>query len=250
MTESLVETSREGDVCVVRLNRGEKLNAISTVLERQLGALLRTEAVQTSGCVVVVGAGRAFSAGADISEFADRDPESILRYYRESGHVYEALAALPQPTVSAVHGYCLGGGLELALATDFRIADETAVLGFPEVGIGILPSSGGTMRTARLVGPARAKQLILLGGRLDARQALDAGLVTEVVAAGGALDRALELGHTLAALPAAAVAVAKQAIDVSSEASREAMLLIERLAYGLLAQTAAAREAAEGFSGG
>jgi enoyl-CoA hydratase/carnithine racemase len=249
VTELFVETSREGDVCILRLNRDEKLNAISTAVERQLAAAVRSSAVQTSACVVVVGAGRAFSAGADISEFADRDPESILRYYRESGNVYEELAALPQPTISAIHGYCLGGGLELALATDFRIADETAVLGFPEVGIGILPSSGGTLRTARLVGPARAKQLILLGGRLDAREALDAGLVTEVVAAGVALDRALELGHSLAALPAAAVAVATQAIDASPDASREAVLLIERLAYGLLAQTAAARAAAEGFSG-
>ena len=100
-----------------------------------------------------------------------------------------------QPTISAIHGYCLGGGLELALATDFRIADETAVFGFPEVSIGILPSSGGTVRAARLLGPARAKQLILLGGRLDADEALAAGLVTEVVAADGSLERALELAH-------------------------------------------------------
>jgi enoyl-CoA hydratase/carnithine racemase len=250
VTDALVEASRDGAVCVLRLNRPDKLNAISTGVERELGAALAGEEVRTSACVVVAGSGRAFSAGADISEFAERDPEAILRYYRESGGVYEELASLPQPTIAAIHGYCLGGGLELALAADFRVADETAVLGFPEVGIGILPSSGGTVRATRLLGPARAKQLILLGGRLDAREALGAGLLTEVVAEGRALERALELARALAALPPVAVAVAKQAIDAVPDASREAALLVERLAYGLLAQTEAARAAAEGFTGG
>ena len=249
MTAPLVETRRDGAVCVVTLRREEKLNALSSAVERALADALAGDDVRGSACVVVTGSGRAFSAGADISEFRDRDPEAIAAYYRETGGVYEQVAALRQPTISAIHGYCLGGGLELALATDFRVADETAVLGFPEVAIGILPSSGGTMRAARLLGPARAKQLILLGGRLDAAAALGAGLVTEVVAAGGALDRALELGGALAELPPLAVSVAKQAIDAAADSSREAALLIERLAYGLLAQTRAAQDAAEGFGG-
>jgi enoyl-CoA hydratase/carnithine racemase len=247
VSEPLVEARREGDVCILRLRRGDKLNALSTALEGALGAALDSAEIGESACVVLVGEGRAFSAGADISEFADRDPEAIARYYRESGGVYERVAALPQPTISAIHGYCLGGGLELALATDFRVADATAVFGFPEVGIGILPSSGGTVRAARLLGPARAKELILLGGRIDAAAALRAGLVTEVVAEGGSLDRALELAQTLAGLPRLAVSVAKQAIDAAPESSREAALLIERLAYGLLAQTTSARDAAEDF---
>jgi enoyl-CoA hydratase/carnithine racemase len=247
VSEPLVEARREGDVCILRLCRAEKLNALSTALEHELNAALDSADVAQSACVVLVGEGRAFSAGADISEFADRDAEAIARYYRESGGVYERVAALPQPTISAIHGYCLGGGLELALATDFRVADTTAVFGFPEVAIGILPSSGGTVRAARLLGPARAKELILLGGRLDAEAARAAGLVTEVVAEGGSLDRALELAQTLAGLPRLAVSVAKQAIDAAPESSREAALLIERLAYGLLAQTTSARNAAEDF---
>jgi len=247
MSGSFVAAERDGAVCVIRLSREEKLNAISTAVERELSDVLAGEAVRTSACVVLAGSGRAFSAGADVSEFADRDVEAILRYYRESGGVYEQLASLPQPTISALHGYCLGGGLELALATDFRIADETAVLGFPEIGLGILPSSGGTSRAARLLGPAQAKRLILLGERVGAREALAAGLVTEVVAEGGALARALELARALAELPAAAVAVAKQAIDAAADSPHGAAILIERLAYGLLAQTTAAREAAEGF---
>jgi enoyl-CoA hydratase/carnithine racemase len=247
MSESLVETRRDGGVCILQLRREEKLNALSGAVERALAEALAGEDVRGSACVVLTGSGRAFSAGADITEFRERDAEAVLRYYRESGAVYEQVAALPQPTIAAIHGYCLGGGLELALATDFRVADETAVFGFPEIGLGILPSSGGTTRAARLLGPARAKELILLGGRRSAEEALAIGLVTEVVAEGRALERALELGRSLAELPPVALAVTKQAIDAAPEASRDVSLLVERLAYGLLAQTEAARDAAEGF---
>jgi enoyl-CoA hydratase/carnithine racemase len=231
---SFVAVERDGAVALVRLERDEKLNAISTAVERELSAALASEEVRTSRAVVISGSGRAFSAGADVTELADRDPEAILRYYRETGGVYEELAALPQPTLAAIHGYCLGGGLELALAADFRIADESAVLGFPEVGIGILPSSGGTARATRLVGAAQAKRLILLGHRLSAGEALAAGLVTEVVA--DAPARALELARRLAELSPAAVAVAKAAIDAAAQSSHDAALLIERLAYAVLAQ--------------
>jgi enoyl-CoA hydratase/carnithine racemase len=234
---SLVETARDGPVCIVTLQRPDKLNALSTELERELGRALDGNDVRTSACVVLTGAGRAFSAGADIDEFGDRSPERVVAYYRDTGQVYERFAALQQPTISAIAGYCLGGGLELALATDFRVADETSVFGFPEVSLGIVPSSGGTHRLVRLVGPGRAKQLMLLGGRLDAAAALAAGLLNEVVPAGTALDRARELAHRLAELPPLAVSLTKQAIDVMPEASREAGILIERLAYGMLAQS-------------
>jgi enoyl-CoA hydratase/carnithine racemase len=161
----------------------------------------------------------------------------VLDYYRGTGDVYERVAALPQPTLSAIAGYCLGGGLELALATDFRIADDTALFGFPEVSIGILPSSGGTLRLTRLVGPARAKELTLLHSRFDSREAHAYGLVTEVVPEGTALRRTLELARGLAQLPSLAVSLTKQAIDAMPESSQQAGILIERLAYGLLAQT-------------
>ena len=217
-------------------------------MEEALRAALRSEMVRGSRAVVFAGAGRAFSAGADVTEFADRDPASIMGYYRSTGEVYEEVAALPQPTFAAIHGYCLGGGLEMALAADFRVADETAILGLPEVGIGIVPSSGGTHRLVRMVGIARAKELILLGRRLTAPEALACGLVTEVVAAGSALTRALELAAIVSNQPALAFAVAKQAIHAMAESSRDAGLLIERLAYGMLAQTNEAAEAAGRFT--
>jgi enoyl-CoA hydratase/carnithine racemase len=185
--------------------------------------------------VVITGGERAFSAGADVSEL-DLDAEGVLAYYRATGDFAERVADLPQPTFSAISGWCLGGGLELALATDFRIADSTAVFGFPEVSIGILPSSGGTHRAVRAVGTARARELFLLRERFSAEEALRFGLVTEVVAEGQALERALEHAERLAELPARAVEVTKRAIDLAAESSRAAGLEIERLAYGVLAQ--------------
>jgi enoyl-CoA hydratase/carnithine racemase len=247
---SLVETRRDGPVCIVTLSREEKLNALSGELERDLGTALDSDDVRSSRCVVLTGAGRAFSAGADITEFRERTPEAVIAYYRETGGVYERVAALPQPTLSAIHGYCLGGGLELALTTDFRIADETAVFGFPEVSLGIIPSSGGTHRLVRLVGPGRAKELFLLGGRLDAAAALGAGLVNEIVGTGAAVERALELARQLAELPPLAASLTKQAIDVMPEASREAGILIERLAYGMLAQSDEAKARADEWNKG
>jgi enoyl-CoA hydratase/carnithine racemase len=243
----LVDARTDAGVRVLTLRREAKLNALSAALEQALAEALAHEEVRNAGCVVLTGSGRAFSVGADIGELRERTPEAVFGYYAATGGVYEQLATLPQPTVSAIGGYCLGGGLELALATDFRIADETAVFGFPEVGLGILPSSGGTERITRLLGPARAKQLILLRGRIDAHEALAWGLVSEVVGAGEALDRALALAHELAGLPRLAVSVVKRAIDAVPESSRAAGILIERLAYAMLAQTDDAHAAAEAF---
>lgn len=245
---TLVDIRREGDVSVLTLRRPEKLNAISTAVERALGEALDAEAVRASRALVIAGEGRAFSAGADITEFQSRDPEACIAYYRETGAVYERFAALPVPTLAAIHGYCLGGALELALAADFRIADETAVFGFPEVALGILPSSGGTHRLVRLLGTARAKELALLRERFDANEALRVGLVTEVVPEGEALPRALELAERLATLPQLALSLTKEAIDALGDSSRDVALLVERLAYAALSQTDELRDRVDAFS--
>ena len=248
--ERLVEIRRDGDVALLTLNRPSKLNALSSAVERELGEALAGSEVRGSRCVVVAGAGRAFSAGADLGEVSRDDPEGIAAYYQETGDVYERLAALPQPTFAAIHGYCLGGGLELALACDFRVAAEDAAFGLPEVALGILPSSGGTHRLVRLVGPARAKELMLLRERFSAGEALGWGLVTEVVPKGAALTRTLELAAQLGELPPLAVSVVKQAADLLADSSREAGIMVERLAYAALAQTEAARRAAQDFTKG
>ena len=112
---------------------------ISTAVERELGAALDDPAVRGARCVVITGGERAFSAGADVTEMRDMDPAAILAYYRDTGGVYERVARLPQPTIAAIAGFCLGGGFELATATDFRVADAGATFGLPEVNIGIVP---------------------------------------------------------------------------------------------------------------
>lgn len=244
----LLDVRREGQAAVLTLQREEKLNAISTAVERELLAALESDEVRSAAAVVLTGAGRAFSAGADVDELSGLSAEEIVAYYRATGDVYERVAALPQPTFSAIHGYCLGGALELALATDFRVAERSAVFGLPEVALGILPSSGGTHRLVRLVGPGRAKELMLLRPRFGGEEAAALGVVTEVVDDGRALPRALELAEHVATLPRLAASVTKQAADLVPESSREAGILIERLAYAALAQTADAHEAGQAWA--
>ncbi len=234
---ALVDVRRDGDVAVLTLNRPDKLNALSTALERDLAVALSSDEVTTSRAAMLSGAGGAFSAGADVTEMGDQTPAAVARYYRDTGDVYERLAALPQPTVAAIHGYCLGGGFEMALACDLRIAADNAVFGLPEVAIGIVPSSGGTLRLVRAVGPARAKELVLWRRRFSTDEALRFGVVSEVVAPEALVDRALAIAGELAALPPVAAEFAKRAIDAAAEASRDAAILIERLAYAALAQT-------------
>ena len=232
---------------MLAFQREEKLNAISTAVERAMLDALDGPEVREARCVVFAGSERAFSAGADLKEERDESPGGIDAYYRDTGDVYERIAALPQPTFSAISGWCLGAGFELALATDFRIADETAVFGLPEVELGIVPSSGGTYRLVRALGPARAKELLLLKLRVDAAEALRLGVATEVVEEGRALERTLELAEQVAALPPHAVSAAKRAANAIAESGREAGVLIERLAYAALAQTDEAKAAGEAF---
>jgi enoyl-CoA hydratase/carnithine racemase len=243
----LLDVRREGSVCVLGFRREEKLNAISVAVERAMLDALAGSEVQEARCVVFTGGERAFSAGADLKEERDESPAGIDAYYRDTGDVYERVAALPQPTFSAISGWCLGAGFELALATDFRVADVTAVFGLPEVELGIVPSSGGTYRLVRTVGPARAKEIMLLRPRIDAAEAFRLGLVAELTPAGQALSRTLELAEQVAALPPLAASAAKQVANAITESSREAGVMLERLAYAALAQTPESREAGAAF---
>ena len=237
---SLVVIEGHGPVALIRLNRPDKLNALSTALERELDAALDDDRVRAAGAIVVAGNERAFSAGADMSEMQEAGAADALAYYRDTGGVYERIAALPQPTIAAIRGWCLGGGFELALACDFRIADSAATFGLPEVEIGIVPSSGGTVRLVKAIGALRAKELILLRRRLPTAQLAEMGLVTEVVA-GDPEPRALAVAAELAALPRLAVELAKKAADAAEDGSRDAGLLIEQLAYAALAEAGGTR---------
>jgi enoyl-CoA hydratase len=225
MTDTFISTDRRPDgVALVTLDR-PKANALSIELLTQLGAAVRGLADELPGAVVLWGGERLFAAGADISEFAG--PERARELGLRLRAALDGLAALPRATIAAVTGYALGGGCELALACDLRVAADNARFGQPEILLGIIPGGGGTQRLARLVGVSRAKDVILTGRQVDAAEALRIGLADRVVPAGQVLDTALALAAELAAGPLAAQALAKRAIDTGLEGPMPAGLDLE-----------------------
>ena len=207
------------------------LNLITETLLRQLADALGVLAAAPAGevrVVVVTGSGeRAFSAGSDVGEFeAQRGPGGRERLAMEA-RVSRALADLPMPTIAAIEGNALGGGLELALACDLRIASARARLGLPEVRLAVTPGAGGTQRLPRVIGPARARELILTGRLIDAAEAHRIGLVNEVVPAGEAWVRADELAAEIATRGPLAVREAKRLIDASTDGDLDAGLAAE-----------------------
>jgi enoyl-CoA hydratase/carnithine racemase len=232
-----VDVCRDREIAVITLRRQHKCNALSTHMETELLRALRSGEVATSRAVVVTGGDTVFSAGADVTELAKMTTRNIIDYYDGSGSVYEVFARLPQPTVAAITGYCLGGGLELALAADIRIADPAAVFGFPEIGIGILPSSGGLTRIVRAVGEGRARDLVLRGRRFDTRQAEQWGIVSEIACPGEHVARAIAVAHELAVHSPVALRVTKRVLGASIDSPKETALLLEQLAYAVLDET-------------
>lgn len=188
----------EGPVVTVRLDN-PPLNAFDSALRAELSACARELAdARDVRAVVLHGGERLFAAGADIKALAAMGPEEVRGWNRALQRTFDEVARLPMPVVAALTGYALGGGMELALAADYRVAADNAVLGQPEVQLGIMPGSGGTQRLTRLIGPSRAKNLLMTGRRVAADEALRLGLVDEVVPAGSALDAALSYARRLA----------------------------------------------------
>ncbi|CAN5536914.1 enoyl-CoA hydratase-related protein [soil metagenome] len=214
MAEFVHVERRDDGVAVVRLDR-PKVNALSTALLKELGEAADGLAADPPGAVVVTGGERVFAAGADIEEFEGADEaRRIGATFRDA---LGAVAALPRFIIAAINGVALGGGLELALACDWRVCAESARLGQPEILLGIIPGGGGTQRLARLVGPTRAKELILTGRQVRAEEALRIGLVDEVVPAAEVLGRALAKAAELAAGAVVAQGLAKAAVDEGIE---------------------------------
>lgn len=222
----LVTVERRDDgVAVMRLDH-PKVNALSSEVLRQLEGAATALIEDPPGAVVVTGGERIFAAGADIAEFGGPDEARAL------GGLFlrtlNAVAAIPRATIAAVSGYALGGGCELALACDLRLASTKAKFGQPETLLGIIPGGGGTQRMARLIGPARAKDLIFSGRQVDAAEALRIGLIDEVVEPGSLHERTLEKAAELAAGAVAAQALAKRAIDGGLDGSLGAGLDLEQ----------------------
>lgn len=229
MADELVHLTRRDDgVALVELDNG-KANTLSGALLDQLGAVAAALTDDPPGAVVVTGRGRMFAAGAEIAEFGGPDEaEAITAAFHAA---LDAVAAIPRVVIAAVNGFALGGGCELALACDLRIAADSARLGQPEILLGIIPGGGGTQRLARLVGPSRAKDLILTGRQVRAEEAATMGLVDRVVPADDLLDAALATAAELAAGPLTAHALAKQAIDGGLDGTLADGLALERALF-------------------
>jgi enoyl-CoA hydratase len=238
----------DGVIATITLDRPEKLNAITPVMLRALESAIREiDANDNVRVVVVTGAGeRAFSVGADINEWAALEPVEMWRRWVRDGHrIFDALAGLRQPSIAAINGYAFGGGLELALACDLRVAAEGVQLASPEVKIGTVPGWGGTQRLPRLIGGGRAKQFVLTGGRIDAARAEAWGLVNEVVPAGELLARTGALAAAIATNAPVSVQIAKQIID--GGAGFGAGAAFEALAGALAATTGDGKEGVASF---
>ena len=236
-------------VVTITLNRPEVHNAMNEQMRQELtrcfGDLATSDAARV---VVVTGAGeRAFSAGADIREFVEPQVPVRFRESRKRVDFRQAMDRCPQPIIGAIRGYALGGGLELALACDIRIAGEDAQLGLTEVNLAIIPGGGGTQRLPRLIGRGRALEMILTGARIDAREAWRIGLVERVVPAADVLAAARELARTLAEKAPVALRYAKEAVVKGLELPLADGLRLENDLAALLRTTEDRVEGAKAF---
>ena len=246
MTDDLVLMERDADgVACVRLNNGT-MNPLSSALLGRLGDVAEELAADGSvKAVVIAGGEKAFAAGADISEFSDQ--ETARKIERAFRRAFDAVAAIPRPVIAAIRGYALGGGLELACACDFRVAGDTARVGQPEILLGIIPGAGGTQRLARLIGPARAKELVWSGRQVRADEALAIGLVDRVVAPGEVEHTARHWAGELAKGAVVAMGLAKRAIDRGLDGSLAAGLDLECEAFVEVFGTEDARTGVQSF---
>ncbi|WP_328435961.1 enoyl-CoA hydratase/isomerase family protein [Streptomyces sp. NBC_00425] len=246
---TVLRTELRDRTAVLTLDRPRQLNAlgseIADQLKQTLADLRDDDAVRA---LVLTGAGRAFSAGADLGEIESFTAPGQFRAF--VGHLTEAFALLedfPKPSVAAVHGFAFGGGLELALACDLRVAERGTRLGLPEMKLGVLPGAGGTQRLPRLLPPAIAKQMILTGEPIDAERAHALGLVNELAEPGGALKTAEALAAKLTAGAPLALAAGKRLIDYGLGMDLEAAIAYERETVAVLFGTADRAEGLKAF---
>jgi enoyl-CoA hydratase len=238
MYETLIYRE-DGAVATIELNRPQKKNSFNAQMRREMENLLYDLARRTDiRAVVITGGDEIFCAGADISEIEEtQSAESAYQHAREFQVLFDQVDSLPQPVIAAVSGWALGGGCELALAADFRIASETARFGLPEIKIGALPGGGGTQRLTRLIGVAKAKEMILIGDPITAQEALAVGLVMKVTSKEKYLEEATSLAAKLAVLPRLALQASKMLINRSQEIDLATGLEFEARTFASVAHT-------------
>ncbi|MEM4734077.1 MAG: enoyl-CoA hydratase-related protein [Candidatus Bathyarchaeia archaeon] len=244
-----IKVEREQSVLWIILNRAHRLNAFNDVMLEELGDVLDTAEKDPSvKCVVITGEGdRAFSAGADVTMFPKATPAKAEEFSRFGQKIFGKIEEMSKPVIAAINGFALGGGLELALTCDFRVAAEHAELGSPEIALGLIPGWGGTQRLVRIVGLAKAKEMVMLGERVKAEEALKIGLVHKVVHFDKLRDEVRALANRLAEGPPIAMRYAKHALNFGTQVPLEVGLRLESGLMGLTFSTEDLKEGVEAF---
>ncbi|MEW9672127.1 enoyl-CoA hydratase [Ammoniphilus sp. 3BR4] len=249
MDKAVAVSSMENGIVLITLNRPDAANALSLQMLKELQEAIATCKFDRSvRCVVITGAGeKAFCAGADLKERASMDMNQVRKTVSMIRGNIKDLEDLPQPVIAAVNGVAFGGGTELALACDIRIASEKAKFGLTETSLGIIPGAGGTQRLPRLVGKGRAKELIFTARRIDAEEAREMGLVEYVTPAESLISKALDLANQIARNAPIAVTQAKFAIEKGLEVDLNTGLAIEQNAYEIIIPTKDRLEGLQAF---
>lgn len=250
-TYETIKLEKEESTLWIILNRPHRLNAFNDVLIGELADMLDTAENDPSvRCVVITGDGdRAFSAGADVTMFPKATPISGEIGSRAGQKTFSKIEEMSKPVIAAINGYALGGGLELALACDFRVAAEHAELGSPEILLGLIPGWGGTQRLVRLIGLARAKELVMFGNRLKAEEALRIGLVNKVVHYEKLRDEVREMAKKLSEGPPLALKFAKHVLNFGTQVPLDEGMRLEAAMNGLLFATQDLKEGVEALMG-
>jgi enoyl-CoA hydratase len=240
---------KKDTVGILTVNRPDKLNAISNELTEELEQLLdEIENDSQLRVLVITGAGdKAFVAGADINELVERDASMGREVSRFRQKLFARIENLPVPVIAAVNGYALGGGLELAIACNIRVASEKAQFGAPEVKLGIIPGDGGTQRLPRLVGLGRAMEMVLTGDFIDAQEAFRIGLVNRVVPHEELMESVMRLAQKIASRPPLAVKYAKEAVNRSQEGDTASGFALESYLHALACTTEDKKEGVSAF---
>jgi enoyl-CoA hydratase/carnithine racemase len=242
-----VQVTTEAGVATIRLER-PPMNSLNGQLQKEIGAAAaQVGADPEVRAVILYGGEKIFAAGADVKEMAEASHARIMELGAGIQNAFKAVARIPKPVIAAITGYALGGGLELALCADFRVLGESAKVGQPEILLGIIPGAGGTQRLPRLIGPARAKDLVFSGRFVDAAEALHIGLADQVVPDTDVYAAARLLADRYAGAAPLALRAAKQAIDEGLERDLDGGLEIERLHFSGLFATEDQQEGMRSF---
>jgi enoyl-CoA hydratase len=245
---ALVEFEAKTHVGILTINRPEALNALNDQVLKELDKALDSIDLDTIRCLIVTGAGdKAFVAGADIALMHEYTQAQAQAFSKLGNDVFRRLETMPIPTIAAVNGFALGGGCELSMSCDIRLASETAVFGQPEVNLGITPGYGGTQRMARLIGTGKAKELIYTARNMKAPEALACGLVQAVYPADTLMAEAQKMAERIAAAAPIAVRLSKKSIDEGLATDIESGAALEEVNFGSCFETEDQREGMNAF---